>query len=415
MWTTGGKILGMSIPLVTVQDVELARREIAGVLRETPLESSRALAQRIGGPAYLKCENLQRAGSFKIRGAYVRIARLSEEERARGVVAASAGNHAQGVALAAAILGAPAAVYMPVNAPLPKLAATRGYGATVHQVGADLGEALLAAEEDARRTGAIFIHPFDHPDLIAGQGTCGLEILEQCPDVRTVVVSTGGGGLLSGVAAAIRGRRPDVRIVGVQARAAAAFPESLRQGHPVALQRMATMADGIAVPKPAEITLAHVQALVDDIVTVSEDDISEALLFCLERAKLVVEPAGAAAMAAVLAHPDRFEPPLVAILSGGNVDPVLLMQVIQHGMVAVGRYLSLRCAVADRPGTLARLVHLLADHGANIVDVEHSRLRSDLSLGEVAISLRVETKGREHAAALVAALEEAGYRVSCDV
>ena len=229
-----------------------------------------------------------------------------------------------------------------------------------------------------------------------------------------MVVSTGGGGLLSGVAAAIRGRRDDVRIVGVQAEAAAAFPESLRQGHPVALARMATMADGIAVSKPAEITFAHVRDLVDDIVTVTEDDLSKALLFALERAKLVVEPAGAAAIAAVLAYPERFEPPVVAILSGGNIDPVLLMQVIQHGMVAAGRYLSLRCAVADRPGTLADLVHLLAEQGANVVDVEHSRLRSDLSLGEVAISLRIETKGRDHAQELVRALEAAGYRVSCE-
>lgn len=402
------------MPLVTVQDVEEARRTIGGVLRETPLEMSRALEQRIGGPAYLKCENLQRAGSFKIRGAYVRIARLSDAERARGVVAASAGNHAQGVALAASILGAPSTVYMPVNAPLPKLAATKAYGATVHQVGSDLGESLIAAQEHAERTGAVFIHPFDHPDLIAGQGTCGLEILEQCPDVRTVVVSTGGGGLLSGIAAAIRGRRPDVRIVGVQAEAAAAFPESLRQGRPVALDRMATMADGIAVPRPAEITLAHVRDLVDDIVTVTEDDISRALLFALERAKLVVEPAGAAAMAAVLAHPQRFQAPLVAVLSGGNIDPVLMMRVIQHGMVAAGRYLSLRCAVSDRPGSLAGLVQFIAEHGANVVDVEHSRLRSDLSLSEVAISLRVETKGREHADALVRTLEDAGYRVACD-
>lgn len=404
----------MSISLVRRSDVEAARRTIGGVLRQTPLELSRALGDRVGGPVHLKCENLQRAGSFKIRGAYVRIARLTDDERSRGVVAASAGNHAQGVALAASLLGAPSTVYMPVNAPLPKLAATRGYGATVHQIGDDLGEALIAAQEHADRTGAVFIHPFDHPDLIAGQGTCGLEILEQCPDLRTVVVSTGGGGLLSGIAAAVKGTRPQVRVVGVQAAAAAAFPESLRQGRPVPLERMATMADGIAVPSPADLTLAHVQALVDDVLTVSEAEISRALLFSLERAKMVIEPAGAAALAAVLGDPAQFEPPVVAVLSGGNVDPLLLMRVVQHGMVAAGRYLSLRCAVSDRPGSLACLVQLVAEQGANVVDVEHSRVRSELGLGEVAISLRVETKGREHGTELVRALEDAGYRVSED-
>ncbi len=400
--------------LISYDDVVAAREITAGVLRETPLEMSRALEQRVGGPVFLKCENLQRAGSFKIRGAFVRLSRLSEQERRRGVVAASAGNHAQGVALAAQILGIDAMVFMPVTAPLPKLAATKGYGAQVRQVGADLGGALIAAQEYAEQTGAVFIHPFDHPDLIAGQGTCGLEILEHCPDVRTIVVATGGGGLLSGIAAAVKPQRPDVRIVGVQAAGAAAFPPSLQAGHPVALERMATMADGIAVPSPAEITFEHVSGLVDDIVTVTEDDISRALLFAVERAKLVIEPAGAAALAGVLADPSAFEPPVVAVISGGNIDPLLLMRVIQHGMVAAGRYLSLRCAVPDQPGSLATLVSFIAERGANVIDVEHSRLSSRLSLGDVEIELRLETKGAQHAVQIVEALRSAGYGVVCE-
>src|SRR5437763_4882070 len=238
------------VPLVSAAEVESAARLLDGVVRRTPLEHSRALAERVGGPVWLKCENLQRTGSFKFRGAYTRIARLTDEERARGVVAASAGNHAQGVALAAQLLGARATVFMPETAPLPKVAATRSYGAEIRLQGPTLTEALLAAAEHAERTGSVFIHPFDHPDVIAGQGTVGLEVLEQCPDVATVLVCAGGGGLVSGVAAAVKSRRPDVRVVAVQAESAAALPVALAAGRPVPLTSMATMADGIAVPAP---------------------------------------------------------------------------------------------------------------------------------------------------------------------
>src|SRR4051794_25531310 len=277
------------VSLVTGADVEAAAVLLDGVVRRTPLEHSRGLADRVGGHVWLKCENLQRTGSFKIRGAYTRIARLTEAERARGVVAASAGNHAQGVALAAQLLGAEATVYMPETAPLPKLAATRAYGATIHLLGQTLAEPLVAAAETAERTGAVFIHPFEHRDVIAGQGTVGLEILDQCPDVRTVVVSAGGAGLLSGIAAVVKSRRPDVRVVAVQAEGASALLGSLAAGRPQVLPAMTTMADGIAVPGPGELTFAHVQNLVDEVRTVSEEDLSRALLFCLERAKLVVE------------------------------------------------------------------------------------------------------------------------------
>jgi threonine dehydratase len=400
------------IPLVSGRDIEAAAALLADVVRLTPMEHSRALAERVGGPVWLKCENLQHTGSFKFRGAYTRLSRLSAEERARGVVAASAGNHAQGVALAARLLGIEAMVFMPETAPLPKVAATRGYGAHVELHGPTLTEALAAAAEYSERTGAVFIHPFDHRDVIAGQGTVGLEILGQCTDLRTVVVSAGGGGVVSGIAAAVKDRRPDVRVVAVQAEGAAAFPGSLEAGQPVPLASMATMADGIAVACPGDLTLAHVQALVDEVRTVSEEDMSRALLFCLERAKLVVEPAGVAAVAAVLAEPSAFEPPVCAVISGGNIDPVLLLKVVQHGMAAGGRYLTLRLQVPDRPGSLAAVLAELAAVGANVLEVEHERTSARLHVGEVEIFVVVETRGLEHAREVTTALTTAGYRVT---
>ena len=401
-----------AVPLVTGADVESAAELLAGVVRRTPLEHSRGLADRVGGAVWLKCENLQRTGSFKIRGAYTRIARLTDAERAQGVVAASAGNHAQGVALAARLLGTRATVYMPETAPLPKVAATQAYGASVEMSGQTLAEPLLAAAEHAQRTGAVFIHPFDHPDVIAGQGTVGLEVLEQCPEMATVLVCAGGGGLVSGIAAAVKDRRPDVRVVAVQAEEAAALPASLAAGHPVALPAMSTMADGIAVPMPTDLTFAHVQGLVDEVRTVTEEDLSRALLFCLERAKLVVEPAGVAAVAAVLADPTAFAPPLVAVVSGGNIDPVLLLKVVQHGMAAAGRYLSLRLQVPDRPGSLAAVLAELAAVGANVQEVEHERTSTRLGIGEVEVFVVLETRGPVHAGEVIAALRRAGYAVT---
>jgi threonine dehydratase len=328
------------------------------------------------------------------------------------VVAASAGNHAQGVALAAQLLDTRATVFMPVNAALPKIAATRNYGAEVRPAGGSVDEALVAAREFEAQTGAVLVHPFDDPDIIAGQGTVGLEVLEQCPEVRTVLVCTGGGGLVAGIGVAIKALRPDVRVVAVQAEQAAAYPSSLAAGRPVPLDRMATMADGIAVGCPGELPFTLIQEVVDEVATVSEAAISKALLLCLERAKLVVEPAGAAAIAAVLTEPQRWEPPVVAVVSGGNIDPVLLLRVIQHGMLAAGRYLSVRVRVGDRPGELARLLALVAELGANVLDVEHSRTTSHLDLGEVEVALTVETRGAEHRVELLAALSAAGHAVS---
>ncbi|MBT2386961.1 threonine ammonia-lyase [Streptomyces sp. ISL-11] len=401
---------GMSLA-VSLDEVYSAQKTLSGVSRMTVLEGSRHLSALVGAPVHLKCENLQRTGSFKVRGAYVRIAGLSERERAAGVVAASAGNHAQGVALAASLLGVRSTVFMPVGAPLPKVAATREYGAEVRLSGQFVDETMRAAQDYASETGAVFIHPFDHPDIIAGQGTVGLEILEQCPEVRTIVVGIGGGGLAAGVAVAVKALRPDVRIVGVQAAGAAAYPPSLKAGHPVSIEAPATMADGIKVGRPGDVPFAIIDALVDEVRTVSEDELSSALLLCLERAKLVVEPAGASPVAALLSDPESFEGPVVAVLSGGNVDPLLMQRILRHGMAAAGRYLSLRLRLTDRPGALAALLEVLSEVDANVLDVSHVRTDPRLGLTEAEVELHLETKGPEHCADVGAALREAGYLV----
>ena len=399
-------------PPVTSADVYAARELLTGVVRTTPVAGARALSGLTGTPVHLKCENLQRTGSFKIRGGYTRIARLTADERAGGVVAASAGNHAQGVALAARLLGVRATVFMPERAALPKIDATRGYGAEVVLTGRTVDEAVRAATAAADESGAVLVHPFDHPDVVAGQGTVGCEILEQVPDVGTVLVSAGGGGLLGWIAAVLRERRPGVRIVGVQAAGAAAWPSSLAAGHPVPLGGMRTMADGIAVGRPGDVTFPQVAGLVDEFVTVGEDALSGALVHCLERAKLVVEPAGVAPVAALMELPDRFEGPVVAVLSGGNVDPLVLLQVIRHGLVASTRYLTLHVQVPDRPGSLAELLARVGTLGANVTDVAHSRISGALSVGEVDVELSLETRGPEHRDTIVAGLRDAGHAVT---
>ncbi|MDT4990900.1 MAG: threonine dehydratase, partial [Actinoplanes sp.] len=325
---------------------------------------------------------------------------------------ASAGNHAQGVALAAGLLGIRSTVFMPEGAPLPKVSATKGYGASIEYAGTSVDDALIAATAFAEETGAVLIHPFDHRDVIAGQGTVGLEILEQCPEVGTIVTAVGGGGLISGVAVAAKALRPDVRIVGVQAEGAASYPASLAAGEPVMLREASTIADGIAVLRPGVHTFAHVSKLVDDVVTVSDEDLSAALLILLERQKTVVEPAGAAAVAALLTGAVSPADPVVAILSGGNIDPMLLLRVIEHGLASAGRFLRLSVRTGDQPGELARLLGKIAETRANIVDVMHSRHNPRLSFGEVEIQLSVETRGPHHSEGLIATLRDAGYIVS---
>ena len=394
---------------VSFDDVKAARALLEGVIRDTPVQGSRPLSERVGGPVWLKCENLQRAGSFKIRGAYTRISRLTPEEAEHGVVAASAGNHAQGVALAASLRGIRSTVFMPEGAPIPKVQATRAYGAEVRFHGHSVDDALTAARAFAHESGAVLVHPFDHADIVAGQGTVGIEILEQVPDVRTVVVCTGGGGLLAGIALAVKSTRPEVRVVGVQAETAAAYPASLAAGCPTPLGRMATMADGIAVGCPGQVPFALVQRYVDEIRTVSEESISRALLLTLERAKLVVEPAGAAGVAAVLDEPRAFEPPVAVVLSGGNIDPLLLMRVLRHGLAVAGRFLSFRARISDSPGALVQLLAEVAAADASVHEVEHMRTDPRLRVDEVEVRLQLETRGEEHCEEVLARLRAAGY------
>lgn len=396
-----------------LDDVRDAAQMLADVVTRTPVEYSRALSQIAGTDVYLKCENLQRSGSFKVRGAYVRMARLSEQDKARGVVAASAGNHAQGVALAAAQLGIDAVVYMPVDAALPKIAATREYGAEVRLHGITVDEALAAARAESERTGAVLIHPFDHLDVVAGQGTLALEIVEQVPQAATVLVPVGGGGLAAGMQAALAELRPDVQVIGVQAARAAAYPASLAAGEPITAPELHTMADGIAVGTPGQVPFDLLSRHDTEVRTVSEEDLSRALLLTAERAKLLVEPAGAAGVAAVMAGgPGAFPGPVVVLLSGGNIDPLVLLRVVRHGLASSGRYLQLRVRLHDTPGALAGLLRELAHLGTNVMHVTHTRTGVDLDVDEVEVELQVETKGPEHCAGVLARLRDDGYRLS---
>ncbi len=398
--------------MVSADDVTAARKLLRDVISDTPVLHSRVLSEISSGPVFLKCENLQRTGSFKVRGAYLRIARLTDGERARGVVAASAGNHAQGVAFAAGRLGCAATVVMPQGAPLPKVQATRDYGAQVILHGSNVEDALAEALAYSERTGAVFIHPFDHSDIVAGQGTVGLEIFEQCPQVRTVVVPVGGGGLAAGIAVAVKSLDPDIHVVGVQAEAVASYPGSLAAGHPVPVRATPTMADGIAVSRPGAIPFAILSGFAERVVTVSEESLARGLLLCLERAKQVVEPAGAAGVAAVLEHARDFTPPVVVVLSGGNIDPLLLSKLLRRGLAAAGRYLAFRCRLPDRPGSLATLLADLADLGANVLEVGHERLAPRLHVDEVEVVLQVETRGPEHCGDVIDALRAAGYTLA---
>ena len=415
--TTSTPSLPQTLP-VTLADVEEAAKLLEGVIVKTPVDHSRALGRLTGSTVHLKCENLQRAGSFKVRGAYVRMARLSDEEKARGVVAASAGNHAQGVALAASKLGIKARIYMPLGVALPKLAATKDHGAEVVLHGENVDEALAQAQRYADETGAVFIHPFDNTDVIAGQGTIGLEILEQDPNVDTIVMGVGGGGLLSGVAVAVKAKAKelgrDIKIIGVQAENAAAYPPSLAADAVVPLDRVSTIADGIAVGKPGQLPFQIIRELVDDVVTVSEDGLAQALIFLLERSKMVVEPAGASGVAALLEGKLKEigieSKNTVVVLSGGNIDPMLMLKVIQRGLSAAHRYLTVRIMLHDRPGELATISRIIAEADANVTGVDHTRIGGALSMGDVSITIDMETKGTEHSEEVLSALRSAGYQ-----
>lgn len=397
---------------ITLEKFREAAALLRGVISETPIEASRALSEMVGASIYLKCENLQRTGAFKIRGAYNRIAQLSPQDRAKGVVAASAGNHAQGVALAASLLGVRATVFMPVGAALPKVEATSGYGAKVVLEGTIYDEAFAAASEFANTNGAVMVHPFDHPDIVIGQGTVALEILEALPKTATIVVPVGGGGLISGIAAAAKAIKPDIKVVGVEPEGAANVSRSMAEGKIVKLDQLATIADGLAAKQVGDLTFELVQRYVDQMVTVTDDEIAEALLLIAERAKLVVEPSGAAGVAAVMKGKIELGDPTVIVLSGGNIDPLLLLRVIRFGMGSSGRYCSLRTRIADKPGELHRLLGVIADAGGNVVGIEHHRVGVSLvHLGDVEVAVQIETRGIDHVDALKLKLEEAGYVV----
>ncbi|WP_244632483.1 threonine ammonia-lyase [Microbacterium sp. Se63.02b] len=400
-----------AVPSLT--EFEHAAQSLAEVISHTPTLPSRALSDIHGGPVVLKMENLQRTGSFKIRGAAYRLSRLSAEERSRGVVAASAGNHAQGVALAAQALGIPATIFMPLGVPVPKLPRhprVRGRGGAG---GETVATSLRLAAEFADRTGAVLIHPFDHRDVVIGQGTLGLELLEDAPDVDTVVLGIGGGGLIAGVAAAVKARAAElgrtVRIIGVQAENAAAVPPSLAAGEPVDIVTRPTIADGILVARPGDIPFDIIKDLVDEVVTVSDDDLARAILILLEQAKVVVEPAGAAGVAAILAGKVSGPGTTMAVLSGGNIDPLLLQRVVSHGLAASGRYLTIRIPLPDRPGQLARVSELIAEAGANVIEAMHTRHGHGLQISDVILELSVETRGPEHSEHTLDTLRRAGF------
>lgn len=390
------------------EDLTVARSLLDGFATVTPARYSRWLSELTGSPVWLKCENLQRTGSFKPRGAYVRIARLSPEERRRGVVAASAGNHAQGVALAARELDSHATIFMPEGAAIPKVDATRGYGADVEFHGASVTDSLIAAQEFADKTGATLIHPFDHEDVIVGQGTVGLEILDQVPEVETIVVPVGGGGLISGIGL-IRQRYPAVRLVGVQTERVNAYGASLAAGGPVSVDVGSTMADGIAVGRPGELNFQLVEEWVDEVITVDEESISQSLMLMLERTKLLVEPSGVAAVAALLEQPARFGGTTVPVLSGGNIDSLVLLQVVRHGLAVAGRFLMLRVKIPDRPGELMRLLAHLAEMNVNILNVTHDRASEELGVDEVEVQLQVATRGIDHRERARRSLIDLGY------
>jgi threonine dehydratase len=392
-------------------DANHARRVIGDLARHTPLLSSRSLSESCGGRVVLKAENLQRTGSFKLRGALHKISHLG---RPSGVVAGSAGNHGQSLAYAARAQGIPCEVFMPRDAPVAKIAAVRAFGGVVHTEGDSVDDCVAAAKERAAQSGAGFVHPFDDPDVILGQATLGLELLEDVDDLEAVVVPVGGGGLISGIAGVVKAARPGTRVIGVQVEACASFPASLAAGAPVSFEALGTIADGIAVKRPGEITLELVDRWVDELVVVSEDETAEAMVWLMERSKLVVEGGGAVGVAALLAGRVAPAPSgsTLIVLSGGNVDAGLLAAIARRHETTAGRRLRLFTRISDRPGGLAKLLGLIAEAGGNVVGAEHVREAMSLHVRETGVEIVLETRGPEHAEEIVEALESAGYEVS---
>lgn len=399
-----------ALRLPTIQDVWRARDVVRPHIFHTPLLPSRTLSAMTGATVYLKSENLQRAGSYKVRGATYKLSRLTPEERSRGVIAASAGNHAQGVAIAAAALGIACTIVMPTTASLAKITATEGYGARVVLAGEGYNEAYERAREIQAETGATYIHAFDDPDIIAGQGTVALEILSDLPDVEAIVVSVGGGGLMSGIATVVKALKPDVRVIGVEAAGAPSMRAALDAGHVVQLEHVNTIADGISTKAAGQYTYAITRELVDDVVTVDEEDIIRAVLLLMERCKLVVEGAGAAGVAALLTGKAPVKGLRTAVvLSGGNIDMNLVGRFTARGLAIQGRYLVLRMLLPDRPGELLRLLSIIAEQNVNVLDVAHHRTAPRAPIQQVEISLVLETRNREHCDQLIALLRQNGF------
>ncbi len=398
----------------TLMDFEAAEANVLAIAKQTPLLDSFYLSDLVGGEVFLKAENLQRTGAYKLRGAYNRMSKLTAAERKRGVVAASAGNHAQGVALAASKLGIKATIFMPIGASLPKVQATKGYGAEVVLTGATFAECLKTAQEFSQKKNAVFIPPFDHIDVVIGQGTVGLEIMKELPDVDNIVVAIGGGGLAAGVAVAAKlsakanGRK--VKVYGVQSEHAAPYVPSMKSGKLTEVVTTPTIADGIAVSKPGRIPFELIKKHVDKVVTVSENEIAKAILVLLERAKQVVEPAGAVGVAALIAGKLKLKGKTVVILSGGNMDPLLLQRVVRHGLAAAERYTTISVMLPDRPGQLALTAEVIAKANANVVEVLHTRHGLGLKISEVELNLSVETSGHEHTLEVLKALKQAGLK-----
>jgi threonine dehydratase len=396
-----------------IDDVRAARERVGARVRKTPLLPAGELSRRVGARTLLKAENLQLTGSFKVRGAFNRLSQLSDAERAAGVVAASAGNHAQGLAFAARALGVEATAVMPAGAPLAKIAAVKQYGGEVVLNEGSYDEAKHAADELSRGAGKVLVHAFDDPQVVAGQGTAGLEIVDELPGVRLVVVPLGGGGLATGIAMAVKSLVPEARVVGVQAEACAPYIDSLAEHRPIGARSANTICDGIAVKQPGELTLPLVERWIDEVVTVSDDEVAQAMVLLLERSKLVVEGAGAVGVAALMQGKVRAPAggEVCAVLSGGNVDASLLAECIRLGETAAGRRIVLTTVVPDRPGSLSTLLRIVAEHGGNVVDVEHLREGMDLHLRETAIHLVLQTNGSDHDGEILEAVKAEGFSV----
>lgn len=397
---------------MTIDSIREARERLAAVVQRNRLDHSSTFSAMTGGDVYLKCENLQKTGSFKVRGAYNKIAKLAEEGKTKAIVACSAGNHAQGCAFAASAMGMKATIVMPKTTPIAKINATEGYGAKAELYGDCYDDAYLRAREIEKTEGAAFIHPFDDEEVIAGQGTLGLEMLEEVPDLDCVIVPTGGGGLLAGVALAVKSINPKVSVIGVQAEGAPAIALSFREKKHIATDSVYTIADGIAVKNPGDITMKIIDKYADDVVTVSDGDIASAIIHLIERTKLVVEPAGATPLALLLSGKLNVRGKKVAcLLSGGNIDVSTIGKIIDRGLVSRGRKIEFSIQLQDKPGMLEKVSHILASENANVISITYDRMSADLELGETILHIGCEVGGKEHSERVAKALTDSGLKV----